>query len=118
MDRLSAPPRHADVSRAVRAVWERAGPALLARIDVLDDAVAALLEGRLDEAARERAAREAHKLAGSAGTFGFGHASDLARDLERMLAADGPRDHAALLRGCGLLEGIRQEITTPGGAAA
>jgi diguanylate cyclase (GGDEF)-like protein len=95
---------------ALRAAWERAGPMVAARIDEVADAVAALRGGGLDEAARSRAERAAHQLTGSAGTFGFGHASELARDLERLLAADGPRDPATLLRAGELVEAIRDEI--------
>lgn len=75
------------VSAGVADVWERMRDTVLARVDVLDDAVAALLERRLGEPERAEAERTAHKLAGSAGTFGFDEASRLARELEHCLAA-------------------------------
>jgi DNA-binding response OmpR family regulator len=65
------------------AIWARFRDATLARVDQLDAAVTALREHRLAEDARMEAAREAHKLAGSSGTFGFPAASLIARDLEQ-----------------------------------
>jgi diguanylate cyclase (GGDEF)-like protein len=77
----AAPPD--ELAAAVRAIWSRRRPEVLARLDVLEDAVAALLDDALDDDLRERARREAHKLAGSAGTFGYPRSSELARELER-----------------------------------
>jgi diguanylate cyclase (GGDEF)-like protein len=41
--------------------------------------------GELDDTLREAACRQAHKLAGSAGTFGFLAAGEMARELEHVL---------------------------------
>jgi DNA-binding response OmpR family regulator/HPt (histidine-containing phosphotransfer) domain-containing protein len=73
----------------LRAVWERGRGDVLRRVTTVEDAVAALLERRLDEAAREAAQRDAHKLAGSLGTFGLERGSELARELEEAFAG-GP----------------------------
>lgn len=62
----------------------------LAKVPDIEVAVTALLRDDLGEPARERAAFQAHKIAGSAGTFGLPLASDLARRLERLFAAPGP----------------------------
>lgn len=79
----------AALTNQIRALWTRVRPSMLARVDVIDRAVVAHLEGRLDEAARADAQRAAHQLAGSAGTFGAADASRIARALELALA-DGP----------------------------
>ena len=63
----------------------------LAKVPDIEVAVTALVQDQLGEAARERAAFQAHKIAGSAGTFGLPLASDLARRLERLFAAPGPK---------------------------
>lgn len=76
------------VDAAVQGVWARLRDTITARVDVIDEAVAALVEGRLDEPIRADAERAAHKLAGSAGTFGFHDATRLARQLEHRFAAD------------------------------
>jgi putative two-component system response regulator len=59
------------------------------RVTTLESAVAAIAAGELDEPRREQAERDAHKLAGSLGTFGLLRASDLARELELRLAPGG-----------------------------
>ena len=80
-----------DKSQQVRAalarIWERSRGTVLNRVVVLEQAAVALLEGALDGALREQAEREAHKLAGSLGTFGFAHGSRLAGEMERLLRA-------------------------------
>jgi HPt (histidine-containing phosphotransfer) domain-containing protein len=70
-------------------LWERSRPRVLARIDVLDEAAAALAADELGGDLRERARVEAHRLAGLLGTLGLPAASPVARSLEHLLA-DGP----------------------------
>lgn len=71
---------------ALRAIWVRRRDEILASVAVLENAVLDGLAGQLDDVRRERACRDAHKLAGSAGTFGFLAASEIARELERALS--------------------------------
>ncbi len=80
-----------DTDAILRRVWERRRGDVLGRVDAID---AALADGAGAEA-REEGRRQAHMLAGSAGTFGFPRASTLARELEHALAA-GDGDAAAL----------------------
>lgn len=47
--------------------------------------------GTLTEIERSRAADVAHKIAGSAGTFGYREASETARELEQWLADETPK---------------------------
>ena len=68
---------------AIAALWDEARPRALARVDAVEDAVAALMGGALDDETRDGARREAHKLAGSLGTFGVPEGSTIARELER-----------------------------------
>lgn len=70
----------------VQGLWEQARPVALERVDVLDDAVAAVMVGALDEELRARAQRESHKLAGSLGTFGLRDATERAAALEEAFA--------------------------------
>ncbi|HEX2081137.1 MAG TPA: Hpt domain-containing protein, partial [Longimicrobium sp.] len=86
------------LSAAVNTVWLKYRDQVLARVDALEGAAMAVLEGRLDREARREAEREAHKLAGSAGTFGFGEASRLAREAETLLAGPTPPGQADALR--------------------
>lgn len=71
------------------AAWARFREPTLHRVDVMEEAVLALLEGTLPDEQRAAAQREAHKLAGAAGTFGFPRSSHLARQIEERLALAG-----------------------------
>jgi diguanylate cyclase (GGDEF)-like protein len=80
-----------DVPVAVQAIFERTRGELDRRVERLEETVAAMLEGKLDEGLRAGAERDAHKLAGSLGMFGLSRGSDLARELEQALGVlDGP----------------------------
>ena len=69
-------------------LWDKVRFSVLDRVTVLEDAVEALRGGSLNEEQRAGAEREAHKLAGSAGMFGFAEGSRLAREVEVGLARD------------------------------
>jgi DNA-binding response OmpR family regulator len=77
---------------AIRALWEEARPGALERIQLIEDAVAALLAGALDDETRAGARSAAHKLAGSLGTFGVEGGTVIARRLEA--AFETPPAHA------------------------
>lgn len=98
---------------AVQEVWGRVRPAVLARVDVLDEAIAALVESRFDEQQRVAAEREAHRIAGSVGTFGYSRASEMARILERFFAAGVPREGQSLRRAGEQVALVRRELSAP-----
>jgi HPt (histidine-containing phosphotransfer) domain-containing protein len=61
------------------------------------------------------AQRSAHQLAGSAGTFGYGRASELARSLEQQLAqlghrGDAPLETRLLTESVSLLDQLTEEL--------
>ena len=95
--------------------WEdlkrRAQANNLAKLPEIETAVEALVEGALQEAQRERAAFQAHKIAGSAGTFGLPVASERARELERLFAPPGPGPERAP-EAQSLVALLRTELTT------
>ena len=68
---------------AQQEVWRRAAVSVLCRVETIQRAVSAFAAGGLDEQQRAEAEREAHKLAGSAGTFGFHGISRFARGRRR-----------------------------------
>jgi diguanylate cyclase (GGDEF)-like protein len=80
----------AKAANALATVWERFREVTLKRVDVIEDAAVALLEGRLSPDHRRQAEREAAKVAGSAGTFGFPRSSQIARQIAEKLASDSP----------------------------
>ncbi len=64
------------------ALWERKRPLMLERLTVLDRAAEAAASGRMEPSLTQQALGEAHKLAGSLGTFGFPQGTEIARELE------------------------------------
>ena len=74
------------VSGALDELWPRTRATMLARVDVLEQAGRAAADGRLIGALRQRAADEAHRLAGALGTFGLPEGTRLARELETRYA--------------------------------
>ncbi|MGH2840198.1 MAG: response regulator [Solirubrobacteraceae bacterium] len=100
----------AAASAAMRTIWEQHRGSVIERIDVVDRAIADLMADQLEEATRLEAEREAHKLAGSVGTFGFMRASELAHEIELALrAADRPGpDLVPMLSE--LVLGVRSEL--------
>ena len=72
----------------LEVVWQRHRDGVLNQIEVLEQATVALMRGRLDDELRHAARREAHKLAGSLGTFGLIEATEQARKLEQLLGDD------------------------------
>ena len=108
--------RKPDAAAAITAIYERYRETISDQVAVLEEAVAAVTTETLDDDLRERARREAHKLAGSAGTFGFRRASDLAREIEAFLKEPVTAPEAAdLSRLKAAVRAIREELA---GAAA
>lgn len=80
------------------------------RLSVLNQATIALKEGKLSEQIRSAAEMEAHKLAGSLGSFGFALGSQLAEEIEDILQARTFLDQVQSLRLCELVTALHQEI--------
>lgn len=108
-----AAPAPGALPAAVAAVWLKYRDQVLGRVDVLESAALSLLEGKLDREGRRAAEREAHKLAGSVGTFGFAEGSRLARQAETMLAGPNPPGQAEALLLADLAVALRRELTAP-----
>jgi diguanylate cyclase (GGDEF)-like protein len=66
----------------IQEIYERWRTTFEEQVTEVEAAAVAALCGTLDESTRELAQRQAHKIAGSAGTFGFPRASELGRELE------------------------------------
>jgi CheY-like chemotaxis protein len=105
-----------EFSAALAALWEKFRDGTFRRVAVLDEAALALREGRLDVEMRRAAEREAHKLAGAAGTFGFAEATRLAREAELMLGGTDALDAPQVERLDELAAALRRELERPIGA--
>jgi diguanylate cyclase (GGDEF)-like protein len=96
---------------ALGEVFERYRRTVAEQLDNLDRAGNALAAGTLDTELRIAARRDAHKLVGSAGTFGFAEASDVARELEVLLERPG-LDAGDAPRAAELMAALRRELAT------
>jgi diguanylate cyclase (GGDEF)-like protein len=106
------------VPTALAEIWERHHDGVLEQIGTIERAVVALMRDDLGEEARMQAAREAHKLAGSLGTFGLATASERSRELELLLGAPDALGAAAVPRLSELVVAVRDDVqavlpTTP-----
>ncbi len=122
---VSLPPRHDDgsdardqTSAAVAALWDRFKGANLERVAALEDATRRLESGALDADGLRQAEREAHKLAGAVGTFGFARGSDLAREIERLLGSGPCPGSAEARRAIDLVSQLRAALDEPPARAA
>ena len=95
---------------AFRSIGHHAHAVNLSRVARLADALAVASGGRLDDALRESATELAHQLVGSAGTFGFPGASQLAGDLERFFADGAFDDPERLAAARAQLEQLQAEL--------
>ena len=93
----TAAPRPGDVARQlITALWDRSLPIIYDRLNSLDHACEAAVLDTLTPVLRRAAADTAHKLAGSLGMFGYPRGTELARDIEHLLEADGYVDPVLL----------------------
>lgn len=107
------PAGSAALSAATRGMWTRFREPMLARVTTLENAALSLLDGELSDELRRDAIRDAHRLAGSVGMFGFAAASRLAREAEQILTGTAAIEQADVLRLSDLLVSIRGELEAP-----
>ncbi|MDQ2695511.1 MAG: response regulator [Pseudomonadota bacterium] len=91
-------------------IWQEFKVTTLSQVRVLEQAAVALLEGRLDAELHRRAQRDAHRLAGSVGSFGFTRGSQLAREIESLLRDGGGLNPAQVLHLSELVVALAQEL--------
>jgi DNA-binding response OmpR family regulator len=100
------------------AIWERTRKDIEGRVEAIENAAIALLEGTIDPTLRAAATREAHKLSGVAGTFGFPNATTLAREAEGILEASHTIAPADVMRLSAIANALRAELVDRGRASA
>ena len=81
---------NAGMTEALARLWTKFLPEITQRVAVLEAAVQAMRAGALLDELREDAHQAAHKLAGTLGTFGLHHGTELARQAELVLEGDAP----------------------------
>jgi diguanylate cyclase (GGDEF)-like protein len=110
MSKASSGASGSDVTAALAALWEQHRDQIVGRIDTIEQAIVSLMEDTLDDELRLEAMRDAHKLAGSLGTFGYAEGTLFAREIERMLEGDTSPKPADSVRLSELAVGLRREV--------
>ena len=95
---------------AVESIADHARSVNLDRADRLDQALAAVAAGSEEEATRHQAAEVAHQVVGSAGTFGFSVASQLAGEIGRYFIEGDLADPDQLADARDLVRRLREEL--------
>ena len=95
---------------AVESIGDHARAANLARAAHLEQVLADIAAGQADEEERQGATESAHQLVGSAGTFGFAGASQLAGELERYFVEADFTDQARLAAARDQVGRLRAEL--------
>jgi len=98
------------ILKGVASAWEGLAPIVAQRLNVLELARAAMLEGRLNPELRQRAEREAHNLAGLLGTVGFAAGSRFALEMEHILQRGTRQTEPYTLRFSDLVVALRLEL--------
>ena len=84
----------AAIAAAMQRMWAQFRPQIDERVEVLETASAALAAGTLSEEHCQAAAKAAHTLAGTLGTFGLNEGTLLARRAELVFSDGLPIDAA------------------------
>ena len=92
---------------ALAGLWERFRVLFGDQVAVLEEAAVAVLSGEITPELQGRALREAHKLAGSLGTFGMPRGSEIARELEAWFGSGASVEPAEVLRLSDLVMALR-----------
>lgn len=78
-----SPELSTSLQQGMSEIWQQSQPQLQARLTLLDQAIGALRQGRLDAELAEQASQQAHKLVGTLGMFGADAGSAIAQQVER-----------------------------------
>lgn len=69
----------------IARLWEQSKPGMFERVDTLERVIAMMVVGNATDDHVAEAQRIAHRIAGTAGMFGFSEASRVARTIEETL---------------------------------
>lgn len=72
------------LNQAIVEIWHRYQGKICDRITFLEEFSLSNQQGKLDQNIQQKAQQEAHKLAGSLGTFGLGGGSIIAKEIEQL----------------------------------
>ncbi|PSB61646.1 multi-component transcriptional regulator, partial [filamentous cyanobacterium CCP1] len=98
---------------SINKVLERYRNTFAARLVVLEQVGEALQMDKLTEELQQAASHEAHKLAGTLGSFGYETGSRLAQTIEQLLTREAPLGKTALPQLQTLIANLKHELTKP-----
>ncbi len=98
--------------QAITQIWERYKDKICDRITVLEQVSTAIHQGELNQTLRQQGQQEAHKLAGSLGTFGLSKGSVLAREIEHLFQRSAVFTSEEILHFHQLVVKLRHEVET------
>lgn len=99
------------VIESVNNIWQRNKESFTSQVVLFDLVVADLMSDTLSEQIQHAAKLEAHKMAGSLGSFGFNEGSRLAREIEELLESEAIKQQATQLQQ--LVSLLQQELEKP-----
>jgi DNA-binding response OmpR family regulator len=99
------------VIESVNNIWQRNKESFTCQVALFEQVVAALMTDTLNEQIQHSAKLEAHKMAGSLGSFGFNEGSRLARSIEQLLESEVIGQQATQLQQ--LVSLLQQELEKP-----
>jgi DNA-binding response OmpR family regulator len=115
--RLKSPPLNVSETykdlTSLNKIIEKYQDTFAAQIAVLERAKSKLLKGKLTASMLQNSEQEAHKLAGSLGTFGYPKGSQLARAIELLLMEDKPLGKQEVLQFGQLIDELKAELKKP-----
>ncbi|WP_315788733.1 response regulator [Fischerella sp. JS2] len=94
----------------VTGVWNKYKARVKEQVGLLEQAAEDAKSKRLNQKLKKQALQEAHTLAGSLGTFGFGVGSQLARRIEHLLKANKTLSENDTTQLLSWVQQLRQEI--------
>jgi len=98
------------LDQRMQELWRKYRSACLARLEVVECALEALNRGVLTDQLRIQAAHEAHKLAGSLGTFGMRTGSAAALEIESFFSSYDSSVQKGTTEINDLVDRLKQEI--------
>lgn len=98
---------------AVNRVLEHFSHTFTEQVTVLEQIKTAVQTGRLSHDLQQYAKQEAHKLAGSLGTFGYLQGSKLAQEIEHLLASSSRVGQSEASQLSQLVVALEQELAKP-----
>ena len=99
------------VIESVNNIWQRNKESFTCQLVLFEQVVAGLMSDTLSEQIQDAAKLEAHKMAGSLGSFGFNEGSRLAHEIEQLLESEAIKQQATQLQQ--LISLLQQELEKP-----